>query len=372
MDYQPMPNILLEALAYLGRRTGGYTGQYIAGRLAQRGVEDLTPFWTSFAPVGRLAEKLDRSAAVHSEQEKRLFTNLAGFPYSPIGIYSPAFLLFYPVLNRYDGDFSALMDYMRGLSADHVARHLMLSLELRDDPRPDGGDAAGGLMDSVQALDVPSDSKLALLDCFHRYAAFLEQTARCLEPVVAELEARREELCDACRPLGEEVEEAGPEAYLHRTSSFSRPARSDCCLRPFLFGLDTNLVVEPLPVHGHDVTFVFSGVLRRCLLDQISQTEDAATAAYEMVKLLGDRTRFDILCYLRDHSAYGQELSDRFGLARNTIHHHMSKLSNAGLVTCTVDGNRVYYAIDKPSVDRMLMRQRQLLLGDGRSPDHLA
>ena len=372
MNYQPIPNPLLEALAYLGRRAGGYTEQYMGERLRRRGVEDLTPFYSGIAPIAQLAGVLDRCAAVPLEQEKYLFTNLAGFPYSPIGTYSPAFLLFYPVLNRYDGDFSALMDYMRGLSDYHVVRHLMLSLELRDAPKPDDGGLSGSFMDAVQSLDIPSDSKLTLLDCFHRYAFFLERSALCLAPVVEALEARRGELSAICQPFSRDLEETGPEAYLHQTSSFNPPARSDCCLRPFVFGLDTNLTVEPQPVQGHSVPILYSGVLRRCLLEQLSQAEDAATAAYEAIKLLGDRTRFDILCFLRDRTAYGQELSDRFGLARNTIHHHMSKLSNAGLVTCTVDGNRVYYALDRAAVDRLLLRQRQLLLGDSRSSDHMA
>ena len=83
---------------------------------------------------------------------------------------------------------------------------------------------------------------------------------------------------------------------------------------------------------------------------------------------MGDRTRFDILCYLRDRKAYGQELSARFGLSRNTIHHHMSKLLAARLVTCTVDGNRVYYTVDQASVSALLDRQRELLLSAAPPP----
>ena len=72
-----------------------------------------------------------------------------------------------------------------------------------------------------------------------------------------------------------------------------------------------------------------------------------------------------------DRAAYGQELSDHLGLARNTIHHHMSKLASAGLVTCTVDGNRVYYTVDKSAADRLLIRQRQLLIGGHWPAGHL-
>lgn len=84
---------------------------------------------------------------------------------------------------------------------------------------------------------------------------------------------------------------------------------------------------------------------------------------YDAFKLLGDRTRFDILCYLRDHSAYGQELSTHFGLSRNTIHHHMSKLATHGLVRCVTDGNRVYYSLDQEAMEILLERQKRLFCG---------
>ena len=61
-------------------------------------------------------------------------------------------------------------------------------------------------------------------------------------------------------------------------------------------------------------------------------------------------------------------LGGRFGLSRNTIHHHMSKLLAARLVTCTVDGNRVYYTVDQASVSALLDRQRELLLSAAPPP----
>lgn len=366
MDYQPTPNLLLEALAYLGRKAGGYTGQYIANRLQLHGVMDLSPFWADFAPVKRLSELLDARVRVPQQQLTRLFANLPGFPYSPIGAYSVAFLMFYPVLTRYDGDFSALLDEMRAFSPEHITRQLMFSLELNDGA---AGDPAGRFMAGIQALDIPSDSKLLLVDSLHRYRAFLEEAAACLAPLLADLEAQGEALDGVLRPFSEQVAAEGPEAYLRQSSSLS-PATVRG-LRPFLFGLDTNLTVEPFSAQERGGLLVYGGTLRRCILTRLSSAKDETTAVYEAIKLLGDRTRFDILLFLRDRAAYGQELSDHFGLARNTIHHHMSKLASAGLVTCTVDGNRVYYTVDKSAADRLLIRQRQLLIGGHWPAGHL-
>ena len=80
----------------------------------------------------------------------------------------------------------------------------------------------------------------------------------------------------------------------------------------------------------------------------------------ELYRLLGDPTRFDILCYLCGHNAYVQELANRFGLSRNTIHHHMNKLVECGLVQCTVNGNRMYYSLDSETIQLFLQRQAVL------------
>lgn len=371
MDYLPVPNFLLEALAYLGRKAGGYTGQYTADYISRKGVADLSPFWARFAPIERLSSYLDSRAPVPQQALARLFNSLPGFPYSTTGTYSPAFLLFYPVLSRYDGDFPALMEHMRSLSLEDVARHLLLSLELGDGAEPAAA-PVDKLMDSIRSLDIPPDSKLSLLDALHRYDAILEEAAGYLSPILAALEECREPAEAIIRLFSQELEAIGLEAYLQQTSRLSVSSGVTYHLRPFLFGLDTNLSVVPSPSPARKEILLYSGVLRRCLLEQLSTAEDEAAEVLEAIKLMGDRTRFDILCFLRDRSAYGQELSDHFCLARNTVHHHMSKLSNAGLITCTVDGNRVYYAVDKPSMDRLLARQRRLLLGDFQTPDCLA
>ena len=130
-------------------------------------------------------------------------------------------------------------------------------------------------------------------------------------------------------------------------------------VRPFVFGMDTLLAVspaEPGPVQ------VYCGVLRRPLQTALASAKGPEVEVYEAIKLMADQSRFDILCYLRDHDAYGQELASRFGLSRNTIHHHMTKLLAAHLVKCTVDGNRIYYRADEESIARLIDRQRELLL----------
>jgi DNA-binding transcriptional ArsR family regulator len=107
---------------------------------------------------------------------------------------------------------------------------------------------------------------------------------------------------------------------------------------------------------------VYCGILRSELQNALVSAKGPEVEVCEAIRLLADQTRFDIVCYLRDRDAYGQELAAKFGLSRNTIHHHMTKLLAAHLVKCTVDGNRVYYRADEKGISRLLERQRELLL----------
>lgn len=362
MEYSASPNVLLEALAYLGARANGNTMERMEERLQARGISDLAAFRAQYAPIQTLRQELDREVPLHQAQMDRLFRNLEGFSFSTTGSYSPAFLLFYPMLCRYNGDFDALMEQMAALSPDHVARHLMISLSLEDRLGPDETGAGALLTECVRSLSVPARSRAALLELYEDYQILLPAMGGCLRLAVNALERRRPQLEAMARQFGRELEQTGCEAYLRKTSSLTLSQGTDYLLRPFLLGPDTNLSLEIPEAEGRVV--LYCGVLRQFLQALLNASEGAGDQVFEAIKLLGDRTRFDILCYLRDHPAYGQELSEHFCLARNTIHHHMSKLLNAGLVTCTVDGNRVYYAIDREHLAPILRQQQMLLLGE--------
>ena len=213
----------------------------------------------------------------------------------------------------------------------------------------------------VLTLNVPAESKVAVLELYHRGSDCLIEVMTLVSRVVAWMENALPRLERCCAPFLRQVQEVGPEAMLAQTSALnSDPHRGDV-VRPFLFGLDTLLAV-----HSSDsgTVQVCCGILRRELQEALASAKRPEVEVFEAIRLLADQTRFDILCYLRDHDAYGQELAAKFSLSRNTIHHHMSKLLSAHLVKCTVDGNRVYYRADGNSIRRLIERQQELLLSE--------
>lgn len=355
MEFHPGLNLLLEALAYLGRRAGGFGSDWMLERLHNRGVEDVSQIEALLAPIRLVTVELDRAIETDPERLQYLFGNLPGFSYNTIGTYSRGFLLLYPMVSRYQGKCSGILEQARNRSDGELAGDLAMMLDLDEEPELSCEEFSA----RVLSLNVPAESKVAVLELFHRGGAVLEEAMALIIRVTAWLEAALPRLEQCCVPFLRQIRELGPEAVLAQTSSLnSDPQRSDV-VRPFLFGLDTLLVVTPA---GSGPVQVFCGILRRELQEALASAKEPEVEVFDAIRLLADQTRFDILCHLRDHDAYGQELAAKFGLSRNTIHHHMTKLLAAHLVKCTMDGNRVYYRVDKETISRLLDRQRELLL----------
>lgn len=355
MEFHSGLNLMLEALAYLGRRAGGYGSEWMLERLRSRGVEDLRPIEALLEPIVRVTKELDRAVDTDPERLQYLFGNLPGFPYNTIGTYSRGFLLLYPMVSQYRGSCDAVLDRARSRTAAQLAGDLAMMLDLGEEPELTGEELSA----RVLSLTVPAESKVAVLELYHRGGETLEEAMALVTRTAAMMETIRPRLELCCAPFLRQVRELGPEAVLAQTSSLnSDPQRSDI-VRPFLFGLDTLLALTPT---GSGSVQVFCGILRRELQEALASAKGPEVEVFDAIRLLADQTRFDILCHLRDHDAYGQELAAKFGLSRNTIHHHMTKLLAAHLVKCTMDGNRVYYRVDKETVSRLLDRQRELLL----------
>ena len=355
MEFHPGLNLLLEALAYLGRRAGGFGSDWMLERLHSRGVEDVSQIEALLAPIRHVTVELDRAIETDLERLQYLFGNLPGFSYNTIGTYSRGFLLLYPMVSRYQGRCSGILEQARSRSDGELAGDLAMMLDLGEEPELSCEEFSA----RVLSLNVPAESKVAVLELFHRGEEVLEDAMALITRVTTCMEASLARLEQCCVPFLRQIRDLGPEAVLAQTSSLnSDPHRSDV-VRPFLFGLDTLLAVTPA---GSGPVQVYCGILRRELQEALASAKGPEVEVFDAIKLLADQTRFDILCHLRDHDAYGQELAAKFGLSRNTIHHHMTKLLAAHLVKCTMDGNRVYYRVDKETISRLLDRQRELLL----------
>ena len=359
MEYVQSPNMLMEAMVILGAEANGFDQARLEERLRSKGVDDLSVFRQHYAPFARLRGdilrqmKLDKRGALNA-----LFVDLPGFQYNTTGAFSPAFLLLFAQAFTYNDDLDAFLNAAINRTPEQVARDILLTLDMWEGESCE--DAEHTFTDVVLSMTVPAESRLALLDLHRNYREKIREAGKLLRPALAALEQEGTALMELAASFGRELNQTGIETYLREITSLSLRDGVIYRVYPLLLGPDTNLFLDCPQADGSIV--IYCGVLRQLLLRLVSDTQGNVAQLCEAFHLLADRTRLEILLYLKDHPAYGQELADHFGLARNTIHHHMNKFYNAGLVTCTVEGSRVYYAPDREHLRALVEKQVSLFL----------
>ncbi len=92
--------------------------------------------------------------------------------------------------------------------------------------------------------------------------------------------------------------------------------------------------------------------------------EEFGNYALQAMKLLGDRSKFEILSCIRDGEAYGSKLAKHLNLTTATVSYHMNALVAAGLVEIKRVHNRVYYRTNKTALKEVLDYIRKSLTGE--------
>lgn len=80
------------------------------------------------------------------------------------------------------------------------------------------------------------------------------------------------------------------------------------------------------------------------------------------LKLLSDKSKFDILLALRQGPCYGAQLAQKLKLSAATISHHMAALLSLRLVQYDAQDNRIYYHLDRKRLEELLRRLQSDLL----------
>ena len=361
MEYSSEPNLILEALCYLGLRANEAGRQTLEERFCSRSNTDVSRFRALYAPFEAMQRKLDQLTALPPAEVEALFGDILGDSYQTNGCYSPPMLLLLPLACYHKGDLDSFCKKALACTPDQTARSILISLDMTKLLTSDGAGAEAVLLEYLLSSDLSKSARVRLLNVQKNPRAILERALPLLEKTVDALIQLKPELLKLTELLTREVNAVGCEACLREVSAFPS-GKAVCHLRPLIVDPSTNLCLDA-PAEDGSYT-IYCGVMRAPLWHLQRSSQASLDQIYECIRLLGDRTRFDIFCYLQNHPAYGQELSKRFGLARNTIHHHMSQMFKAGLVNCTMEGTRVYYSINKERYSRLLEQQRVLLLGD--------
>lgn len=97
------------------------------------------------------------------------------------------------------------------------------------------------------------------------------------------------------------------------------------------------------------------------LLDHANFTRDDICNRF---KLLSDTSKYEILFITKNNKMYGSQLAEHLQLTTATISHHVSALTNVGLLLIEKDSNRVYYQLNKERIGFIIDQLRKDLYED--------
>lgn len=89
-------------------------------------------------------------------------------------------------------------------------------------------------------------------------------------------------------------------------------------------------------------------------MTSLKEKEEGSEYMAKVLKLLSDRSKLEILSYIKNKKAYGSELAKQLNLTNATVSHHMSGLVNAGLVIMEKEDTKIYYRTNIEEISEVL------------------
>lgn len=109
-------------------------------------------------------------------------------------------------------------------------------------------------------------------------------------------------------------------------------------------------------------TIIFQGVLTNKLDLYQKNLENAKEMLPPILKLLGDKSKFEILCLLKSHGRYNLEIAEELQLTPATASHHMSLLLSNHMVTVEKKDGRVHYQLNQETLREIMKCFREIFL----------
>ncbi|MGM0216140.1 ArsR/SmtB family transcription factor [Enterococcus sp. AZ109] len=148
------------------------------------------------------------------------------------------------------------------------------------------------------------------------------------------------------------------EKYLHDTENES-------FLRQMTTNLELAATVTPTLAVPMSVLILEDHCYYGLLGDYVQRSGSNASLTKEDLlvglKSISDKTKLEILAYLKEKPSYNLELAEHLKLAPATISHHMNALLNSGFVKIEKK-NKAYYVLNEASIEHFIHELRRELL----------
>lgn len=363
------PIYLFESLMYLMRRLNEQPFTEDAKKLVKRHPGHEEELEAAFAPVIKLAEYLDENVDVSNERYNFFFKPIVQKEESdaePVR-YCRVQCIGYILLSqgifnviRHDLPEDEAFDYMRSMSDEDFINTLLFSVKLEELEVP----SFSAFFDSISSNLSNAELKFTLINLFMNRKKYIDELKDMLSPVCEIIREKAPLYSCALDGFGElaPAEDGGGSSFISCCQFDVQCTENVTKIYPFLMGLADYAAIATDGCNREQ--YIIGGIFRAKVMQFSADDTQNLLRLKNLTKTIGDSSRFDMLIYLRDHSAYGQEIAKEMELFFTTVSHHISKLSAAGLLDFKLSGGKGYYTMNKPAVYNFCKNLKSALLGD--------
>lgn len=216
---------------------------------------------------------------------------------------------------------------------------------------------------SIQSGDWSNDEQLTLFALFNDFEAFLDPLLKLIDQTILLFKPYEEQMQSQTLKFQKYWETVFEnESYLKIFAMFGVLIDQD---REFEIKWIPS-IIRPYGVSGTisddvDRIIINSGILMRKEFLR-RETNIGKQEILNALKVLSDSSKLEILLFIKDQAAYGNQIANKLKLTTSTISYHMEALSNAGLVTLNKKDNRVYYQLNKNYLKSLLTTLEDTLM----------
>ncbi|NQZ30501.1 MAG: winged helix-turn-helix transcriptional regulator [Oceanospirillaceae bacterium] len=95
-------------------------------------------------------------------------------------------------------------------------------------------------------------------------------------------------------------------------------------------------------------------------MQDFSSLADSAEKATSLLKLLANKNRLMILCSLIDGELSVKELNERIPIAQSSLSQQLAWLRNAQLVKTRREAQSIFYSLDSPEAEKIILSLYQI------------
>lgn len=222
------------------------------------------------------------------------------------------------------------------------------------------------LMELMEICILSDESKWHLLAFYQDFESYLSKFLSLLSPAVTALSSLSGSLTCWTAPFFEEfphkITEQNLYQYMAEKFQIILPDTDSIIIQPTLFGCSRlKYLAASRP---NEYSNMLWGIHFETIYSNRLKQNSSTYICYNL-KLLSDKSKFDILRLLARRSYYSGELAKELGLTTSTIAHHMQALQSAHFVSVDKRSTyRTYYKLNEESLNHFLEQVHRQLFSE--------